>query len=344
MSRKQKTLLVLDGNNIAYACYVKFKQSRTGLLTSQAGIPTTVIFGTLRSLEAFAKVHRVDRAVVAWDVGGGSAWRKSIFPQYKGNREYKDMDDYFAELQSARDFLLQFGINQAPCKGIEADDVIGWLTKKYEAEGWKVIVYSNDQDYYQLLTKNVRIWRPCVDDLVDKRTATDIKKLPPNRMYLLDALTGQPKDNIPGGMDLDKDGVAIKYGFGPAKGLSLLYHPDNEFHTLSAVSRILKGDPRNCPVSERFAKQLLKNWRQVVLSAKIARIRTKDRQYSKKELIKLREVYKRSMDNEPVIARSISNLASNLDIKSIDVVHICRQIGVNVQGKGRKHKKFKLKV
>ena len=53
------------------------------------------------------------------------------------------------------------------------------------------------------------------------------------------------------------------------------------------------------------------------------------------------------MANEPILGRSISNLASMLDINSIDVIGICRKIGVNVQGKGRKsqqRKKSKVKV
>ena len=342
-----KTIVILDGNNLAYGLYAKFSQSRTGLLRSQAGIPTTVTFGMLRSLERFARDHRVDRAVVAWDVGGGSAWRKSIYPQYKGNREYKDMEDYFVELENGRNFLAQFGINQAPCKGIEADDVIGWLCKRYESEGWKVIIYSNDQDYYQLLSKNVRNWRPMAEEMVDKRTAEERKKVPVHRIYLLDGLVGQPKDNIAGGCDLDSNGVMIKFGFGPAKGLALLNHPDNKEQTLSQVSRILKGDPKNCPVSDGHTAQLLRNWKQIILSAKISRIRTRDRHYSKSELKKLRKVYKQSMANEPILGRSISNLASMLDINSIDVIGICRKIGVNVQGKGRKsqqRKKSKVKV
>jgi 5'-3' exonuclease len=338
-----KTIVILDGNNVAYGIYSKFKQSRTGLLTSQAGIPTTVTFGMLRSLKHFADNHKVDRAVVAWDTGGGSKWRKTIFPHYKANRKgnYDDMEDYFAELDSARDYLAAMGINQAPCSGIEADDIIGWLAKKYQNEGWKVIIYSNDEDYYQLINKTIRVWRPITNVLVDKRTAFDKKKVAPKNMYLLDGLVGQPKDNIPGACDLDKDGVMIKYGFGPAKGIALLHHPSNEHRTLTGVKQLL-DDPDSCPVGEKFRTQLLKNWSQVVTSARISRIRAFDRQYGKDELVKLMEVYEHSQANEPIIARSISNIASMLDINNVDPVFVAKQIGVNVQGKPRK-KKYKKK-
>jgi len=345
MKEKQKTIVIMDGNNVAYGIYSRFKESKTGLLTSGAGIPTTVIFGMLRSLSAFCNTLQVDRSIIAWDVKGGSKWRKSIFPHYKANRSgsYDDMQDYFDELESARQYLKVFGINQAPCEGIEADDVIGWLTKKYEREGWRVIVYSNDKDYYQLVNKNVKIWRPVTEKIMDTRSVYELRKMSPRRLYLIDGLVGQQKDNIPGACDLDADGVMQKYGLGEGRALKLFDHPENPHQTLSAVHRILKGSD-NCPVGPKFKEQLLKNWKQVVLSAKLSRIRTRDRHYADWEMEKLQEVYNQSMLDMEVSARTISNQAIRLDIQTIDVVKICRSIGVNVKGKGRERKKIKLRV
>ena len=331
---KRKTIVIIDGNNLAYGIYSRFKEGKSGLLSSTTGIPTTVIFGMLRSLETFVKHTEVDRAIVCWDVGGGSKWRKSIFPQYKAGRKYGGMEDYFAELESAREYLALFGINQGPCQGIEADDVIGWLTKKYESEGWKVIIYSNDKDYYQLVTKHVSIWRTAVERFVGVKEVVQAHGIPPNRIHLLDGLLGQQKDNIPGACDLDENGVMKKFGFGEAKALKLLCHPDNEDMTLRNVLRILRSEKP--PVSEKFVAQLLRNWKQVTISAKLSRIRTKDRHYEGWEIEKLQEVYSQSIKLEEIDSKNIFKVSSMLDIRMIDIATICKKIGVNVKGKTRK--------
>jgi 5'-3' exonuclease len=244
------------------------------------------------------------------------------------------MQDYFNELDSAREYLSLFGVNQAPCQGIEADDVIGWLTKKYELEGWKVIIYSNDKDYYQLTTKHVTIWRTATERFMSAKEVAQTRQVPPNRIHLLDGLLGQQKDNIPGACDLDEDGVMKKFGFGEAKALKLLCHEDNPHKTLKSVLRILRSD--NPPVGEKFVTQILRNWKQVVISARLSRIRTKNRHYEDWEIEKLDEVYAQSIAQKEVTTKDIFKVASMLDIRMIDVGTICKKIGVNVKGKTRK--------
>ena len=137
----KKKILIIDGNGLAFAGYMAMAGAKGGGLKNSFGVCTTTVFKMMQYINEYVNIHgRIDRVVICWDLGGGSKYRKSIFPHYKGNREYKDMDDLFEDLNDGREYLGRLGINQAPCKGIEADDVIGWFSEKYRKMGWHSII------------------------------------------------------------------------------------------------------------------------------------------------------------------------------------------------------------
>ena len=336
----KKKVLIIDGNNISYAAYSVFKRTQGGLLTSSTGIPTTVFFGVLNTLSTFTEKNTVNRVIICWDVKGGSQWRKSMFKHYKANRSgnYKDMDDYFAELDSAKEYLTAIGIPQAPCEGVEADDVIGWLSKRYARKGWETVIFSNDKDYYQLLDENTTMWRPCTQKMYTADMVPDEKDslgLEPRHLHKLQGLIGQEKDNIPGACDLDKDNVMMKWGFGPSFAAKILKHEDNPHHKISVCKEILRSDKN--PLSEAKTAQLLKNWKQVLLSVKIAKIRTRLTEYEDWEVPLLKSVYKQSLSKTVYTVADINYVASMLDIQKLSVPRICRSIGVRIQGNVQKN-------
>ena len=340
MPTNKKKVLIIDGNNVAYAAYSVFKRTQGGLLTSSTGIPTTVFFGMLNVLSTFTEKNAVDRVIICWDVKGGSAWRKSVFKHYKANRSgnYKDMDDYFAELDSAKEYLSAIGIPQAPCEGVEADDVIGWLAKRYVRKGWQSVVFSNDKDYYQLLDEDTTLWRPCTQKMYTHSMVPEEKAcmgLGPQHLHKLQGLTGQAKDNIPGACELDSDNVMIKWGFGEAYACKLLKHPDNPDHKLSVCKKLLLAD--KSPLSEPKTTQLLKNWKRVLLSARLSKIRTRMKEYELWEVALLNSVYKQSLSKTVYTVSELNYVASMLDISKLSVPRICRSIGVNIRGKVQKN-------
>jgi 5'-3' exonuclease len=325
--------MIVDGNNLAYRIYESFKHTGAGLLTNSYGVPTTVIFGIFNTFNNFVGKYKVEKAIICWDVGGGSKFRKKLFPHYKANRSYTDMDDYFAELDSARVYLEEFGVNQAVISGVEADDSIGWLAKKYARKD-KVIIFSDDKDFYQVLGKNIKQYRPIKGILYSKSDVVEELGYDPKMQPKLDALTGQGKDNIPGASDLDADGVMIKYGMGPAKAKQLLFNLKNPDSTLKQAIKMAPD-----LLSEKLSSQLVKNKKQVMVSFKLSRIRIKDSEYNKQELKVLQGARKVADKNIEVKSRDIVSLSSDLDFKQINTVNILKSIGVNVTG----NKKPKIK-
>jgi len=331
-------ILVIDSNNLQFRVWASFQEGRSGPLQTSMGVPTSIVFGMLRSLEAFTKMAQVDKTICCYDVGGGSKYRKELFPHYKGNREYKDMGPYFEESDSCRGYFKIFGINQAVCRGIEADDIIGWLAKKLSREGHNVTIYSDDKDYYQLLSKRVKIYRPCKEAFFTKKDllaehGADFKPL-----YLprIDALVGQEKDNIPGACELDERGVMIKFGFGPAKAKKLL-EPHWKLSKVREKLCFASG------IAEKFQRQLLKNWEQVQLSYKLARIRQRDDEYTSDELEVLDGVYAAANEGTAISAKVVVKLVRDLEMSSIHIVPLLKSIGVNIIGKD-KQKGVKIKT
>jgi len=328
-------VLIIDGNNLSFRIWASFVASGASPLTTSVGLPTTTFYGIIRSLETFCKTYTVDKALVAWDVGGGSAYRKSIYPIYKGNRTYTDMDDFFGDVDACRDYFNAIGLNQAPLKGIEADDTIGWMAVQCIKKGHEVIIYSDDKDYYQLMRKGLSIYRPSTEKLMRKKDIMALygkwENFQPKHLILVDALVGQEKDFIPGACDIDlKKKKLVKFGFGPDKARKLLVAADYDF---TKAKEILKGE--DCPINDAHRTQILKNWKQVLLSRRLARIRTINKQYSREELAKLKRTRKALFSETPVRARTIVRLIKDLEIKTVDVIAILKGVGVNITGNDR---------
>jgi len=156
-------IALIDGNNLAYKAYSRFSESKTGLLKTSVGVPTTVIFSLLRMLNVLVERTKFDKCIICWDVSG-SHYRKALYPEYKAHRKTKDMKEYYDELDSARNYLKQLGFVQAICKGVEADDVIGFLSEHLSKQKHKIVIISDDKDFYQLCKHRVKIYRPIVDN------------------------------------------------------------------------------------------------------------------------------------------------------------------------------------
>jgi 5'-3' exonuclease len=336
-------LLVIDGNNLGYRIWSSFVEKGGHGLSNSLGQPTTVIYGMLRALETFAKSNKVDKTVVCWDLPGGSAWRKGLFKHYKANRVYKDMQPYFDELDACRCYLTGFGIPQMQCKGIEADDVIAFVARDSIAEnGKKTIVFSDDKDYYQLLTPSVSIWRPCVEKfytIENFREEYSIEGFQPKHLALVDALTGRDKDNIPGACELDKNGVMQKYGFGPAKAIGLAVAGGYRLANLHALLKAAdgKGGPvGGAALNQKFITQLLAKWEQVKVSYLLSRLRYKKKWYTSKELELMLSQYENAVNNPTLVRRTnILQLMENLEVRTLNILPLLVNIGVKLDGKAK---------
>lgn len=103
-----------------------------------------------------------------------------------------------------KEMLKAMGVTVIEKGGYEADDLLGTIAKKSEAEGLEVSVVSGDRDLLQLATDHIKIRIPKT-----KRTGTEIEdyntkevvekyQVTPLEFIDVKALMGDTADNIPG--------------------------------------------------------------------------------------------------------------------------------------------------
>jgi len=306
---------IIDGNGLSFRIFAQFKDSPTGLLKNNVGLPTTVIFGFLRSLLKLAERIKFDSSIVTWDVTG-SKFRKKVYPKYKAHRKHKDMKDYYEELDACRDYMKVFGFNQAVARGIEADDVIAWLSRKLKKDGHSPIIVSDDKDFYQC-ARGVRIFRPIKNEFVNTEWVKNEFGIHPKHMALLQALTGDKVDNIPG----------IR-GIGPKTASKLI----NEFGT--TVDKLVD----NCN-HKRWGSILKEERENLKTYLQLTTLRRQLKEYKKWERKRLRKCLKEAFVRKHPKLKKVIQLKEDLELETIDIVFLLRRIGIQVLGKNGKQKR-----
>jgi len=118
--------------------------------------PTGHIFGVLSSISAVLRKEPTAKIVLCED---GIAPGKGLSLSYKQGRkklQYNIMQD--------RDLIESLAVLHpqvmvAYNENAEADQVMYTMAKRYESQGYKVVVYSGDNDLLQALSENVSIYR-----------------------------------------------------------------------------------------------------------------------------------------------------------------------------------------
>lgn len=157
----KQELLLIDGRNWVY------RNGFTRTQLASRGRPTGVLFGCLSSLIRLNRLYPNAAIVVCWDGKHASkSWRHQLCPSYKSNRT-KDKDKTVpVEVQNIRKqipvlerFLEDFGLRQFTVPFLEADDLIGVLATAFKKTHHKVLIYSTDRDFFQLIKDNVAVVR-----------------------------------------------------------------------------------------------------------------------------------------------------------------------------------------
>ena len=146
----EKKVFLFDGTSLAYRAFYAIK----GLSTSK-GFPTNAIFGFIRMFLKLYKDFKPEYLAVAFDVGR-KTFRTKLLKEYKANRK-PTPDNFKVQLPYLKKFLKCFGALVLEKEGYEADDILGTLSKKLSAEGFKVFIVTPDKDMRLLLDENVTV-------------------------------------------------------------------------------------------------------------------------------------------------------------------------------------------
>jgi len=150
-----KKLFLIDAYALIYRAYYAFIKSPR---INSKGLNTSAVFGFTNAVLEIIRVEKPTHISVVFDPPGGS-FRNVIYPEYKANRD-ETPEDIKLSVPLIKKVLEGLQISTRMEMGYEADDLIGYLAKKAEKEGYDVYMMTPDKDFGQLVSDRVKMYRP----------------------------------------------------------------------------------------------------------------------------------------------------------------------------------------
>ncbi|MCX7991897.1 MAG: DNA polymerase I [Proteobacteria bacterium] len=183
-------LYLIDGSAFLYRAYYALPY-----LSNSRGFPTRVVFGFLKMLTKIIKEHKPTHIAVVFD-SKKKTFRNEIFENYKIKRPPLP-EEIRIQIPNIHRLLESLNINILMEDGLEADDLIAGLTKKFSSDA-EICIVTADKDLFQLVNDNIKVWHPLKDLMIDREKVIEILGIPPERITDYLALCGDSIDGIPG--------------------------------------------------------------------------------------------------------------------------------------------------
>ena len=202
------TFILVDGHSLAFRSYFAFAKGRDGGLRTSTGIPTSVCFGFLKSLLEVMAAYDPQYMAIAFDLATPT-FRHEADETYKAGRP-ETPEDFKPDLKNLQELLTYLNLPAITAPGYEADDVLGTLTKKASAAGYRVKILTGDRDLFQLVdtAKQISVLYLSTDELRRSGKGKSQEYGPeavkeklgiiPEQVIDYKALCGDKSDNIPG--------------------------------------------------------------------------------------------------------------------------------------------------
>ena len=190
-------LMVIDGNSILNRAYYGIRP-----LTTRDGLYTHAIFGFLTTLLRLEGEETPDALCVTFDVHAPT-FRHQASEAYKATRKPMP-EELRMQVPVLKEVLDALRIPRYELEGWEADDLIGTISRRCEADGWDCVVVTGDKDSLQLITDRTMV--KLVSTRMGQTVTRDMTEaafreqygFAPIHMIDLKALMGDSSDNIPG--------------------------------------------------------------------------------------------------------------------------------------------------
>ena len=185
-------LVLIDGNSLINRAFYA-----TPLLTTKDGTPTNAVYAFINMLLKIINEIKPTHILVAFD-RKEPTFRHKLYKEYKGLRKPMP-EELFRQLSLLKRVLDEMGIARYEMPGIEADDIIGTMAKRFDVN---TIIITGDKDSFQLVddTTSVYFTIKGISEYDVYSGENFIQKLgfPPSGIIELKSMMGDKSDNIPG--------------------------------------------------------------------------------------------------------------------------------------------------
>ena len=184
-------LLLVDISSFFYRAFHALPDFR-----SPAGEPTGAIFGVTNMLNKLRTDYPADYSACVFDPRG-KTFRDDIYTEYKANRASMP-EDLAHQIGHIREVAEALGWPCVVVDGMEADDIIGTLSKHATARGVDTVIGTGDKDLAQLVGESVVLVNTMSNETLDIAGVKNKFGVPPDRIIDYLTLMGDTVDNVPG--------------------------------------------------------------------------------------------------------------------------------------------------
>ena len=188
---KKPTLFLVDGSSYLYRAFHALPN-----LNNSRGEPTGALLGVANMIKRLLNEENPDHIAVVFDARGPT-FRHEIYPEYKANRPPMPAD-LRKQVEQILEFTRMLGLPLLQVEGVEADDVIGTLSKAAEAAGMDCVISTGDKDLAQLVSDRTTLINTMTNSRMDRAGVKEKFGVTPEQIVDFLALTGDTSDNIPG--------------------------------------------------------------------------------------------------------------------------------------------------
>lgn len=213
-----KKLILIDGFSLIYRMFYGVRE-----MSNSKGIPTNALYGFVNTLYKIQKDYQPDYFAIALDLPTPT-FRHEMDSEYKGGRDLMP-EDLQTQVEILQKLFGAMNISVLTKEGFEADDIIGTLAKRAEADGVKTQVITGDKDMFQLVDKEINILYTATRSgdqfaTVDEAYVDERYGVTPKQLIDVKALMGDKSDNIPGIAGIgEKTALKLISAYGDLDGL-----------------------------------------------------------------------------------------------------------------------------
>ncbi len=203
-------IFLVDGSSFVFRAYFQSMNQDRKYNTRSDGLPTGAVrlFSTklMQFIREGATGITPTHLAIVFDKSE-SSFRNELYAEYKAHRP-DPPSDLVPQFRLMRDAVRAFGLVPVEQPGLEADDIIASYACQGAAAGAEVLIVSSDKDLMQVVRPGVTFYdfesgipgkpgyRP--ERRLDSEGVIEKFGVPPERVPDVQALIGDPTDNVPG--------------------------------------------------------------------------------------------------------------------------------------------------
>jgi len=242
--------VIIDGNNLMFRAFYALPN-----MTNFDGEFSNAVFGFTNMLLKIIKEVQPKYIAVTFDTSK-KTFRHEKFEAYKGTRKPAPFE-ILSQFPLIKELLTKMNIKCVEKEGLEADDLMGCLSRMYDTHN---IIVSADRDSFQLINENTEVMYPKkgISETIrlTKENLKEFYGVNPDQVVELKSLMGDSSDNIPG-----------VSGVGEKKALQLV----TDYSTLDGVYANIEK------LTGKLKENLIKDKEKAYLSHFLATIVTDER-------------------------------------------------------------------